>query len=175
MSIRKVFVHGVANRDHAEWRKAQKQRDELFKSLVFGSGVQITNPYWGGLGANSPSGEWRSLPDSDRSGADTVELLSVDNAPTVESVSLAVLAAQNFADTLDAIFAEVFDEHTRNDQTLPDEIVEFAMDAEVNAEVNSKPGWIDESLSDEEFLKRLEFAAKRQPILHLLQSSSIAY
>ena len=43
-----VFVHGVATRPSAEYKAAVKQRDALFRSLVFmRDDVAIHNPDWG--------------------------------------------------------------------------------------------------------------------------------
>jgi hypothetical protein len=46
-----VFVHGVANRPSAEQAAAVRQRDALFRSLVFDrNSVTILNPDWGSFG-----------------------------------------------------------------------------------------------------------------------------
>ena len=46
-----VFVHGVATRSSAEYEAAVKQRDALFRSLVFKrDDVAILNPDWGSFG-----------------------------------------------------------------------------------------------------------------------------
>lgn len=46
-----VFVHGVATRPSAEYQAAVKQRDALFRSLVFKrDDVAILNPDWGSFG-----------------------------------------------------------------------------------------------------------------------------
>lgn len=48
-----VFVHGVANRPSAESAAAMKQRDALFRSLVFQrSDAIIINPDWGSFAIN---------------------------------------------------------------------------------------------------------------------------
>lgn len=42
-----VFVHGVATRDTPEYQAAIKNRDSLFRDLLFGNDLKIHSPMWG--------------------------------------------------------------------------------------------------------------------------------
>lgn len=161
MTIQVVFVHGVANRDSDAWGKAQTQRDELLRKFVFGMDAVIANPYWGKLGANPGPDGWLALPDFSKDG-DGIEWLNVGGGSAVagEEVRLIELARDNFGDTVDAIFAELFDDYTERGEPIPDDVIEVAKMAAAMADAEPKPDWLAGDVDNDQFIDLLIFRAK---------------
>ena len=68
--------------------------------------------------------------------------LSGEAGAADEEVKLIELARDNFGDTIDAIFAELFDDYTERGQPIPDEVIELAAMAAALAEADPKPDWL---------------------------------
>lgn len=169
MPVQLVFVHGVANRRDDDYDRAVRARDDRFEKLVFGSDVVIQNPYWGEFGANPPGGVYQSLPDYDDLGQD--ERLAVREAaaePAPEAPSLVELARDDFPETVDLIFAEVFAEAEAGGGEISDDMIEAARIAAEYAIDQPDPEWVDDELSDERFI---EVLMRRAEALALQQGS----
>lgn len=148
MVVKVIFVHGVANRAGAEYEAKTAKRSELFQKFVFGTNVQIANPYWGEFGAN-PDGGYITLPTYD--GSDGVESLGAGGTPTdnEDMPALIELAREDFPETVDLIFRGALEED------LTDETVQTAKLASDYALAVPKPSWLSADLNDDEFLKHL--------------------
>ena len=152
-----VFVHGVANRQGADYEKNVSARNERFRKLTFGTAAKIENPYWGKFGANPEGGEFGSVPDYETPLANGIEKLNVGPPPKTGAVpKLVELAREDFPETVDLIFEGVFEEAQKGENAaLPEEVVKAAQMAAEYAQAVPVPPWIAEDMSDGQFLKHL--------------------
>jgi hypothetical protein len=152
-----VFVHGVATRAGVAYDKEVAQRDELFRTQVFGGNANISSPYWGGFGA-SFAFEEKSLP---RFGSLPVSFNLLGNAPVAPAASagaggIAALAAQDFQAAVDTLYAVLIE---GNAPLAADQLREFGAIA-AYVEANDKPAWVDPAMTDKNFVERLRMEAE---------------
>jgi hypothetical protein len=155
-----VFVHGVANRQHAGFDAELAAQDELFRQGAFGGDVTIRNPFWGDLGA-SFAWDQASLP---RFGDAAVSfaLLGGGGQADGEGPSLAALAEQDFGAAVDTLYVVLLEEEEGAEPES--DMVEEFMRAAQYAEDNPNPDWVSADMSDDEFIDTLrEQAAAERP------------
>lgn len=121
--VQLVFVHGVATRSGDGYEQAVKNRDTLFREILFeGLQVKIRSPQWGdlvppvnpevfktdsGVGTFNLSVETQSMGSGLNGGG-----------VHVSDLSLASVAGTNSAIALDAVFAELVETADRNGKAL---------------------------------------------------------
>ncbi len=163
-----IFLHGVANRRTPDRAEGEKQRDDYLREFVFGRGVTIQNPFWGDFGANPPGGRYRSLPDYEDPTAGGVEHLNVGDGSgglEGEAPSLIELAREDFPETVDLIFQSVI-ENGEQDETF----LETARIVGTYALADPKPAWLEDDLTDEQFLSQLQSISQQ----YAAQQSGVA-
>jgi hypothetical protein len=121
--VQLVFVHGVATRSGDGYEQAVKNRDTLFKEILFeGRPVEIRSPQWGDLvppvnpkvfETDSGVASFALLGETQGMGGG----LNGGVMP-VSDLSLASIARTNSAIALDAIFAELVETADRNGTAL---------------------------------------------------------
>lgn len=121
--VQLVFVHGVATRSGDGYEQAVKNRDKLFREILFeGIQVEIRSPQWGDLVPPVNPEVFKT-----DSGVDTFNL-SIDThsmggglnggGAHISDLSLASVAGINSAIALDAVFAELVETADRKGEEL---------------------------------------------------------
>jgi hypothetical protein len=135
-----VFVHGVATRDTPEYRATEKNRDELFRQLLFtGLTLKIHSPMWGKYVPAIPGGVF----ETDKG----VKTYSLNVGPTpglggglagrqedagASDLSIGALGKQDPVAALDAICSEMADRAAQEARALsPEELHAFRRAAEL--------------------------------------------
>lgn len=121
-----VFVHGVATRSSAEYQAAVKQRDALFRSLVFErNDVTIINPVWGNFGVTF--GEdlpWLPSPKGDEAFGvgENIDGSSFGPSDRDGRLNLGVLAGSDAEQAIDLVAMAALDEAIRRatEHEVPD-------------------------------------------------------
>lgn len=156
--VQLVFVHGVANRDNAEYQAGIKLRDSLFQSLAFpGLTATIYNAYWGRFGAE-PVWKNASLPGNGK-----VKTFGIQNAigggqniaPTLQSGDAFLTNQSSFSAAVDALFIEIVTSAEQEGRLLTASELSFFRNAGAYAEANPKPLWFKSGMKDVDFIMQL--------------------
>ena len=133
-----VFVHGVATRPSAEYAAAVKQRDALFRSLVFKrSDTKIINPDWGSFGVEFGDDlPWLPYPIGNEAfdaGGD-VGTAALGTEALDERLNLGALAGTDAEQAVDLVAMATLDAAIRSateiglpDEAASDEAIEIAL------------------------------------------------
>ena len=152
-----VFVHGVNNRDGAEYQESESSRHGFLREYVApqlaldGSRLLIASPYWGQFGAKFA---WNMavLPDPDRNaqsfGADSeatgrvYELIA--NSGAVRDV--AAEARRDFQSAVDLLYTAAMADV--QDEAEARELARSYQLAADYTEAHPKPDWVNQATSD---------------------------
>ena len=164
-----VFVHGVSVRDDKDYEPGVKARDKWFSDVVFKGKIKIANPYWGKHGA-------KPLTCIPAFSAKYDHLSTADDLGATEDLGLGAVAEKTFLEAAKKDFPAVVaalsivaleDAAASGDaQTLQDAETLWR-GAATYAEIQERPGWLEQIDTDDAFFERLnkEAAATAQTSL----------
>lgn len=167
-----VYVHGVNNRDDASYKENEFSRNAFLREVVgpalglSQNKVQISSPYWGGVGAQFFWG-MAVLPDpnvklenfgggsADEAFGRTVMVIANSNLDA--SISVVENAKKNLTDVVDALYAAAM-AGTTNDNVARDLARSYLLASEYAAR-NPSPAWLN-TAKDSNFIDQLNYAAQ---------------